>query len=126
MQIVTAGAAVPPALIFEFTETVVQRVAVGRHDAALSGGDRLVGRERETACEPERANPASGVTRTQSLGGVADQHQTLGAADRLQPSIVRAAAIDVDGDNRPRARPNRSPDAVRIDAEAERLDVYQL
>jgi hypothetical protein len=104
----------------------VQGIAVGGDDAALPRGDRLVGREREAACKPERADHTAGVTRSQALGGVADQCQVLGAADRLQPSVIGATAVDVDGHQRPRARSDRGFHAIGVDAEADRLHVYEF
>ena len=96
------------------------------HQAAVAGGAEVLrGEEAEAAVVAHRARPPPLVLGADGLGGVLNHDQAATPGDVQDRVHLGALAVEVDGNDRLRARRNAALDLRGVDVVRVRQDVHE-
>ncbi|OPZ76002.1 MAG: hypothetical protein BWY77_02004 [bacterium ADurb.Bin431] len=101
-------------------------VVIGDHHTAVAeGAEIFAGIKTEAAIGAEGARLAALILRAVGLAGILNHRQVVAPGDGHHLVHAAAVAVEMDRDDRPRARADLFLDEIGIDAEGEGIDVDQ-
>ncbi len=110
-------------LIAERAQQSPRLFGVRRDHPALAGGDLLVRIEGERRVDPVRTDRLALVLGAEGLARILDEHEAVLVGDRAQLVELARVAVDVDADDRLRARRHSCFDGRGVHVQRARVDV---